>query len=963
MRISIDGRQVFQSMQTQGKNDTEQDLREINSEVSKARKQAKSAYRAAKKIKQYADSKKENSQGEELGKWHDKQNANSGNGDFTDNSGIQTGSGQNALPRFSEESSGSGKNTTSGASTGSGIGGRISSGTSSAVETGTAIGTGGSEAAGVGAGAAAGAGTAGGTGAAAGTAVAGAAAAGGTAGFPVIIAIVIGAALFLLIVMFFLINMALLKKGSTSTGTRYQQSQIQQNEKKYSGEFEEGNNDNKPEDDPDYADLQEYDGRSPSMKSVIQFVVFFKGSNKYLNDIQGDDLLEDMTVDMEDVFEKEVSGVFEKAQKLALLDGEKWVDELGEANPHGHWTDESKELTMERVYAAVEALFTNVDYAELFDVVSMNENFDYDNMTEKQFRELFLGTVSTRTDVLRQYYYLNTKVDVSRIECKTRREWGRVHYWTDPITGERYDDGDELLEIGIVELEKYNLDELFAICYGSYTGEGKEGWGRHDSFNPDTQMKGTFRTMASFLDWQEKYTRRYTAWNTTSKEGKTPINKETAGKLFGVNQRSERGDVRPRKAYEVDFSYWISETMPDLWNWIHGFDDDSGNSGTYDTGGGYITNSKEKKILNMYRYINQGEEPQASLSFAGGTYRQYGCAPSCYIMVAEYYTRRTIDIGSAISKHSAGTAGIKGAELIAEYGGKQTQSGYSGPEQIIAEIDAGNPVVLSLRGYNSFHHTGSGHYVVIMGYDEDGFYMYDPGNRGNTYGYGTDTYTVSYEQFEADSSTFQSIYTFSFPNITISDSSGSISSFNVDSETATQVAQALAGNGYSNGANFGLVYAYLTEKYGSNFAIGFMANMMQESSGAAGVEQGGSVIFHSGADITRYMNSSSASNWKGLGICQWTEGRKLGLLNQYIEDGLDKKATVSQTDLLSSELKFLQKELTGSESGTVSACQGLSAVEVAEKFAATYERCGIYGERSTYASNFYSILQRNGIVE
>lgn len=841
--------------------------------------------------------------------------------------------------------------------------GGVAEGTGSSAAAGS-VAAGGSAAGGAGAeagaGAAAGGAAAAGGGAAAGSAAAGGGAAAGgaaagagagaAAGGGIVILIVV-AIVFVLLLLFTLFS-SMNAEGQGSTGHQYVSAQYSKQRGNYSGKFEEGNNDNRPEDDPDYDELQSYHGRSPYLKAYCQFVPFMKGTQQFLNGIQGDELLEGTVKQMkEDKGFANTVGVFEKAKKLAVLDGKDWIKDLERTNPLGDWNGLSSEITLGRLESASNDLFQNIDYAELIDVISQNPKYDLKNMTEKDFRAVFLGNRDNRTTILRKYYYLHIEPKKSTygalgVATITRDEEGNVIY----------DNSDDPLDYGEVTLEKYNLDELYTICAGP-----DAAWEVNSDFNPDS-IDHIHDGMTNFdkLKWMERRTRAYGAYNVSKEKG---WNHETAVRLFGDSNPSGRGEIRSRRGFDhADFSYWVSETFDDLFSALHGlFQNDEDAS----TGGGFVENNKNKKILNMYRYINQGDAPQASLPFAGGTYQQYGCAPSSYIMVIEYFLRKEVNIESAIKKYSAGSAGIYGNAMINAYGGNASQTSYSGPEQIISEIDDGKPVILSLRGYNSFHHTSGGHYVVIMGYDEEGFYMYDPGNRGNTYGYGTTNCTVSYEQFAKDAGTFQSIYTFDFPNVTIPEfsdfTSGSNVSFDVDEETVSKVEAALQMKYMSGAKAYAMEYALLTQKYGSNFAIGFMANMKQESSGTGGLDQKTGKVFTSGADIQNYINSNT--DWSGLGIHQWTSNRKQGLLNQYKEDGLLDKASISQEDLIASELNYLMKELNGAESGVISKCEGKSASECATIIARNFERCGIDGGRAETAKTMYNALQRSGVLD
>ena len=54
----------------------------------------------------------------------------------------------------------------------------------------------------------------------------------------------------------------------------------------------------------------------------------------------------------------------------------------------------------------------------------------------------------------------------------------------------------------------------------------------------------------------------------------------------------------------------------------------------------------------------------------------------------------------------------------------------------ISSLTEGKPIVLQIKGiwkYNGveYHSTSGGHFLVIIGYDDCGFYVLDPGKRAN----------------------------------------------------------------------------------------------------------------------------------------------------------------------------------------------------------------------------------------
>lgn len=143
-------------------------------------------------------------------------------------------------------------------------------------------------------------------------------------------------------------------------------------------------------------------------------------------------------------------------------------------------------------------------------------------------------------------------------------------------------------------------------------------------------------------------------------------------------------------------------------------------------------------ILPMNQYINQGSGSWSQVKRGGigsnDTVKQSGCIDCSYLMVASYYNNTTYNVGSILSKskYYSGNQFLSGP-FLGDYGLSQSvHSGYS-QQGIRDAIDMGHPVILHIRGTFSFHPRNSGHFLVIMGYNDDGFMFYDPGSNANSY--------------------------------------------------------------------------------------------------------------------------------------------------------------------------------------------------------------------------------------
>ena len=158
----------------------------------------------------------------------------------------------------------------------------------------------------------------------------------------------------------------------------------------------------------------------------------------------------------------------------------------------------------------------------------------------------------------------------------------------------------------------------------------------------------------------------------------------------------------------------------------------------------------KKVVLQMNQFILQGNQPWSGLvrgSLSGNdTIGKSGCTDCSYLMAVSYYTGISFDVGDMLSQskyydENAFNSGV----LLSEYG--LSQSRYNGYDAnaIRDAIDNGCPVILQIDGWFSFHTRNTGHFMVIMGYDDEGFMMYDPASTDNSYNYSGRS--IPYEAF------------------------------------------------------------------------------------------------------------------------------------------------------------------------------------------------------------------------
>lgn len=109
-------------------------------------------------------------------------------------------------------------------------------------------------------------------------------------------------------------------------------------------------------------------------------------------------------------------------------------------------------------------------------------------------------------------------------------------------------------------------------------------------------------------------------------------------------------------------------------------------------------------------------------------------------MCAEYFNNKVYNIVPISKQYVKADMQFQTGTFLAHYGfnERRTVNTFSTSE-IVSHTTSGNPVVLYIKGRwvgsngRVIHKSDNGHFLVITGYDEVGFYFHDPGSRDNTY--------------------------------------------------------------------------------------------------------------------------------------------------------------------------------------------------------------------------------------
>ena len=156
----------------------------------------------------------------------------------------------------------------------------------------------------------------------------------------------------------------------------------------------------------------------------------------------------------------------------------------------------------------------------------------------------------------------------------------------------------------------------------------------------------------------------------------------------------------------------------------------------------------DPKVLEPFQYLNQGDPAYGNTTMASGkTIHAQGCCMCSYMMVASHYSKSnwtTAEIISFATNQSnySGSA-VYGMHALEHKGVSATQRNLSTSKadfqnNIKSAIDAGHPIILQIYGHWEeggivYHNNYGGHFLVVRGYCDEGFYVLDPGNKDVTY--------------------------------------------------------------------------------------------------------------------------------------------------------------------------------------------------------------------------------------
>lgn len=169
----------------------------------------------------------------------------------------------------------------------------------------------------------------------------------------------------------------------------------------------------------------------------------------------------------------------------------------------------------------------------------------------------------------------------------------------------------------------------------------------------------------------------------------------------------------------------LLENNPELQDFVDGYANSDGSV----TGGIDEEEKKEDSPLFL-----QWDERWGYASYGDSCIGISGCAPTCLSMVIFSLTRDETATPDALAdyamRHNYYVQG-KGTlwSFLTDAGSKYSVQGTETPldeNTMKVQLDEGHPIIASMRPGDF---TTEGHFIVIYGYDEEGFLVHDPNSR------------------------------------------------------------------------------------------------------------------------------------------------------------------------------------------------------------------------------------------
>lgn len=484
--------------------------------------------------------------------------------------------------------------------------------------------------------------------------------------------------------------------------------------------------------------LEEYEGDNP-LENAAKAYIYGVDESTGLRNALHDAITEECNSIVENLGHRTLGRFFQKYDRSRSLEyfyANPWPYDLQIGNETDYFPTIGN-IMGKGGYAYYEPTYDDVNFAEMLSVLSQNPEYNWEECRYEEFNEYI------RSDTAKNLYY---ELDVDWIVVyKAVKEYlgedGLPHkeeYFLEFEVGseeEVRDKEEEFERDGLT----YRKDSYY--CKTEVKPFGLRALYMLANISPESEHVDFYRhTNSEMLDYHEYLIRLYLR-NVKDIAGPAYNEQRSSSSTIYTALAEEYGTARGRSAW-----YYIEN--PYNYNAI------SGTNPLPD----YLKNLTDKELelilkelleidgskqLQMMAYINQGWFKNALSN--GVKLSKSGCMYTSMYMILQYYTGinlSTEEIYSLSEKYVGNDAMFQTSTFLNDFGMQQSDNinGYSNFVKGVQEnINASQPVLVHIRGYwaNSdtgdvYHSSTNGHFLVAVGYDEEGVYVNDPGSQANT---------------------------------------------------------------------------------------------------------------------------------------------------------------------------------------------------------------------------------------
>ena len=168
-----------------------------------------------------------------------------------------------------------------------------------------------------------------------------------------------------------------------------------------------------------------------------------------------------------------------------------------------------------------------------------------------------------------------------------------------------------------------------------------------------------------------------------------------------------------------------------------------------ETDGDWVLTLTAEELAAEHPLLLQYDSRWATYPYGNGTMKSSACGPTCFSMcivaLTDYDTATPPVVATYSMNHGYYVSGVGTAHTLFLNGasdfGMYCYEISNNEADMKAHLDNGEMLILSVH-YGNFTHSGSGHFIVIYGYDSNGFMVNDPGSYDRSCQYWTfDTIT------------------------------------------------------------------------------------------------------------------------------------------------------------------------------------------------------------------------------